>query len=163
MTPSEDMRKFSLIIESVEFKNGVYCCCNPSQETKDAIKSFCAAYDVPNPLSAKDLHCTLIYSDKVDPDFESISTYDKPIEAKFKGFDLFGEDKNTLVILLDSPDLQARHKELMDKYDLNYSWDDYAPHVSLSYDAKDFDISKLDDYNGALMFVGEEDSDLDTD
>ena len=56
MTPSEDMRKFSLIIESVEFKNGVYCCCNPSQETKDAIKSFCAAYDVPNPLSAKDLH-----------------------------------------------------------------------------------------------------------
>ena len=67
---------------------------------------------------------------------------------------------DTLVMLLDSPDLSARHKELMDKYDLNYSWDDYKPHITLSYDAKDYDISKLDDYNGALLFVGEEENDL---
>lgn len=162
MTPSENMRIFSLIVESVEYKNGIYCCAKPTQETKDAIKSFCAAYDVPKPLSATDLHCTLIYSDKIDDEFESIPTYEKPLQAKFKGFDLFGDDKDTLVILLDSSDLQARHKELMGKYDLNYSWPDFTPHISLSYDAAGFDIDKLDKYSGALMFGGEEDTDLET-
>ena len=160
MTPSEQMRKLTMMVESVDYKNGIYCCALPSQETKDAIKSLCAAYDVPNPLKASDLHCTIIYSDKVDTDFESTPKYPKMLEAKFGGYEFFGEDKDTLVMLLDSPDLSARHKELMDKYDLNYSWDDYKPHITLSYDAKDYDISKLDDYNGALLFVGEEENDL---
>ena len=160
MTLHEEMRKYALLIESVEYKNGIYCCVNLSQETKDALKSLCSAYDVPNPLKAGDLHCTLIYSTKVDDDFECIEKYPKMLEATFDGYDMFGDDKNTLVIKLNSPDLQKRHKELMDKYDLNYSYDEYRPHISLSYDAKGYDINKLDKYSGALLFVGEESTDL---
>ena len=31
----------------------------------------------------------------------------------------------------------------MQKYDLTYSYDEYIPHITLSYDIGDFDISKL--------------------
>lgn len=165
MSIAMDMRTVMMLLESTQndFSNGVYCSAKPTQSTTDALRAYCAAYDIPNPVPAGEMHTTLIYSDKGCLNFEHQEKYDQDIKANFAGFDMFGEDKNVLVVKLKCPELHDRHNELMDEYDLSYNFDEYRPHITLSYDASGVDISKLDPYHGDLMFVGENANELDTD
>lgn len=158
------MRDIMTLLENdSNFANGVYCSGKPSTSTTDALASFCAVNDIPNPISKSDMHTTIIYSEQGNPNFEWQPTYQEPIKAKFAGFDMFGEEKNVLVLKLKSPELSRRHKELMEEYGLSYNFDEYRPHITLSYDAEGFDISKLDDYFGDLIITGEDANELDTD
>lgn len=158
-----NMRDVMQLLESAEYSSGVYCSARPSQSTKDALRAFCAAYDIPNPISADEMHATLIYSEKGSHNFEHEESYKTLIKAKFAGFEMFGEDKNVLVVKLKSPELTKRHNYLMDEYDLSYNFDEYRPHITLSYDAAGIDISKLDPYYGDLILEGEDANELDLD
>lgn len=164
MSNTMDMRSVMQLLESTSnYSNGVYCSAKPTQSTTDALRSFCAVYDIPNPVPANEMHATIIYSEKGSPNFEFQESYSKDIKAKFAGYELFGEDKNVLVVKMTSPELHSRHNEMMDEFDLSYNFDEYRPHITLSYDAADFDLSKLDPYHGDLMFKGEEANELDKD
>lgn len=164
MSDAMDMRSLMLLLESEnQFSSGIYCSAKPTQSTIDALNSFCAAYDVPNAISGKEMHTTVIYSEQGNSQFQYQEKYETEIKAKFAGFDMFGAENDVLVIKIKSPELQARHKSMMEEYDLSYNFDEYIPHITLSYDAADFDISKLDDYHGDLMFSGEEANELDSD
>ncbi len=158
-----DMRTImEMMDKDTNFANGVYCSARPSTSTTDALAAFCAAYDIPNPISKSDMHTTIIYSEQGNSNFEWQPTYQEPIKAKFAGFEMFGENNEVLVVKLKSPELSRRHNELMDDYDLSYNFDEYRPHITLSYDAEGFDISKLDDYHGDLILTGEDANELDT-
>lgn len=165
MSTAMDMRSLMLLLEDVteKYADGVYCSARPTQSTIDALKSFCAAYDIPNPISGSEMHTTIIYSRQGNPDFTCIPEYETEIKAKFSGFDMFGKDKDSLVVKMKSPELQKRHKSMMKEFDLVYDFDEYIPHITLSYDAAGFDISKLDDYHGDLMFSGEDENELEKD
>lgn len=158
-----DMRTLMALCEGADYSAGVYCSAKPTQSTTDALRAFCAAYDIPNPVPASEMHTTIIYSTKGHPDFSCEEKYTPEIKAKFSGFAMFGENKDTLVVKMKSPELQKRHDEMMDEFDLSYNFDEYIPHITLSYDAPNFDISKLDNYYGDLMFSGEEANELETD
>lgn len=163
MNLSQEMRHWSLLLESENFENGIFAAAKLSQSSIDAIAAYIAAYDIPNPIPKKELHTTLIYSEKGNADFEAQDNYDSEIKATFTSFDKFGKDNEVLVMKVESDELHKRHKELMSTYNLSYNFDEYRPHITLSYDAKDFDISKLDDYYGDIIFIGEESNELDTD
>lgn len=58
---------------------------------------------------------------------------------------------NAVALLFQSPDLQWRHREMRDA---GASWDypSYLPHVTLSYEAREVDLSKVQPYQGRLIF-----------
>ncbi|WP_289145068.1 DUF935 family protein [uncultured Sphingobium sp.] len=60
-------------------------------------------------------------------------------------------DGNAIALLFQSLDLQWRHREMRDA---GASWDhpSYLPHVTLTYDAGDVDLSKVQPYQGRLIF-----------
>lgn len=72
-------------------------------------------------------------------------TYAKPI-----GFDLFGEEQNYLVLLIESPGIREQRKiyelsyEMKDKYEL------YRPHITLTYNHQGA-IPNIDEINFPLV------------
>lgn len=48
-------------------------------------------------------------------------------------YSLFGENKNILVLEIESPKLKAINKAYGDKYNMESSFPDYKPHITLSY------------------------------
>lgn len=64
-------------------------------------------------------------------------------------------DGEAVALLFQSPDLQWRHREMRDA---GASWDhpSYLPHVTLSYEAGDVDLSKVKPYQGRLVFGPEQ-------
>lgn len=64
-------------------------------------------------------------------------------------------DEGAVALLFQSPDLQWRHREMRDA---GASWDhpSYLPHVTLTYEAGDADLSKVKPYQGRLVFGPEQ-------
>lgn len=158
-----DMRSLMTFLEGINYNKGVYCSAQLSDDTKKQITQFCIDNDIPNIVPENEMHCTLIYSKKGHDDFDCETEYNNDVAAKFSGFEMFGKDKDTLVLKIKSNDLTRRHNEMMDEYDLQYDFDTYIPHITLSYDAIDFDHTALPKYTNTLKFIGEESSELETD
>ena len=141
MNGKEDILKES----QPENERGVYVAVKYNQSTCDDLLEFIKEYKIPSSLKAEDFHTTLIYSKKWDDitdlndDMEDseIVAYPKELHV-FETFD----KKRALVILLDCPYLEERHKYLMKKYDLTYDYTKYLPHITLSYDIGDVEIPK---------------------
>ena len=87
----------------------------------------------------------MIYSTKYDNIVENDVGEDLGTAEPLK-FHIFetADKKRALVVVLKSEYLVNRHKELMTNYNLTYDFDEYIPHITLSYDIGNFDISKLD-------------------
>jgi hypothetical protein len=116
---------------------------------------------IPNLLNPSDIHCTLLYSRKQVPLSGNI---DVDYDALVSNFELFGDNKEILVIKLLSDDIKKRHKFLMDTYDATYDYDEYIPHITLSYNIDKFDISNIDIKafnNSDFKFIYEYYKDLD--
>lgn len=142
---------------------GVYVAVKYNQSASDDLLEFIKEYDIPSTLNAEDFHSTLIYSRKhadiqdLDDDMEDseIVAYPKELHV----FDTF-DKKRALVIKLDCPYLEERHKYLMKKYDLTYDYDEYIPHITLSYDIGDLDIPKDVTFPKFFRIQGEYKEDL---
>lgn len=127
---------------------------------------FAAENNIPNQVPPEDLHSTLLFSHMPLPDYKPRGMYKAALTAIPKDVKLWGDDEEkALVIILDSPGLVRRHKYLMDKHP-EATWDhnEFIPHVTLSYDVGNFDISTLDVRKiGVLQFVEEYKDDIEPD
>ncbi len=76
-------------------------------------------------------HTTVHYSRKGNFYAERES---KPVKIKVEviGLELLGENKDILVALVKSPQIEEMHKELKRKYNLSYDWPEYLPHISIA-------------------------------
>lgn len=146
MSQTEEQRRFSLEYYYKTMKNGTYVGLNPTEKTRDSIEALQKRIGVKNPVGRDELHCTLIYSEKGNPDFRP---YDRGMEAEAVELKLFGENKNILVLTIHSDDLIMRHEQLR-HLGLRHSFDPYAPHITLSYDyqGESLDAEILYDENG---------------
>jgi len=161
------------LIELTESKKrGTYAAVRFSDDTVKRIKTFIEENEIPNPISANKLHTTVLYSRKYCPDYKAAGTYDTPLVGKPKKFDLWksqpdedGNRSNCLVLAYDCPELVKRHKSLMDEHKATFDFDQYRPHVTLSYDAgADFDVNKLKPQDvGNIEITKEYMEDLDLD
>lgn len=139
-----------------ETEQGAYVAVKFSQESVGNVEKFRNETGVKNPLESSEFHCTLIYSAK--PPNAPIKVKGALDEAAaVTGLKIFvaKDEKNALVLTLSSDFLQKRHKELMEEYDLSYDFEEYIPHITISYDCGDYDIDHIEipDYLKDLEIV----------
>ncbi len=135
--------------------DGSYVAVKYDDESRDKLYEFAEKLNLPNLLPKSKYHTTLIYSRKYNPDVkEDQSLY--PLKIKGKELHVLDtqDNKRALVMKFDSPELVERHNFLMSEYQLQYDYDEYIPHITLSYDIGDMDV----DFSGKfpIMTVTEE-------
>lgn len=126
---------------------GTYAAVKFCKDTTALIQDFCESTQIPNPVPVDDMHCTVIYSRKYLPEFQALGEIDPPNIATFKGFRVFptsSGEKVALVLELQSKFLHDRHQSIMKEHGATYDFDEYIPHITVSYDVGDFDPSTLD-------------------
>jgi 2'-5' RNA ligase len=124
--------------------SGVYVNVEPDEETRLDIYQFFKDQNIPGLIAPDEYHVTLMYApdqemadyeDKIDDDVGSMT-------ATFYSYALYGEEKDCLVMVIESPELHAAHERLA-ALGLKATYEYYSPHLTLSYQGKDVDISKL--------------------
>jgi len=119
---------------------GNYVAVSFGADTVDEIKSFMDANDIPNQVTPSKLHTTVIYSKKYDKSVKGQGDIDPPWIGKPDHLEVWeSKDKDTkcLVLVYGCTQLENRHKYLMSHHDLTYDFDEYIPHITLSYDIGD--------------------------
>lgn len=127
----------------LESKAGTYAAVRPLHPDAQHLKNVMKDYGVPNPEKADKLHCTLLYSRKHLPNYVPDTSMTHVVCVSSLEMWLTRSGKNCLVMKLDAPSLIDRHKDLMTMHDAEYDYPEYKPHVSLSYDIGDYDITEL--------------------
>lgn len=153
--------KLTEILAEAKEKKGTYAGTYFDNDTVTAVKKYIDDNNIPKPVSADKLHTTLLYSRKYLPDYEPAGEYDEPLEGKplelvvwkTQG-DENTEPANCLVLKYDCPELVARHKQLMKDHGATFDYDEYTPHITLSYDIGDMDINDLPDVKKAIPRIG---------
>ena len=145
--------------EEVHFPDGVYISVKLSEETELAVKEYQEKYLKGQKINT-DLHCSLIYSKK--PQVEEIEPAEYTAVGTFKEFNLFGENKDALVAEINSQDLLKRNEALVQEYKFISEFDDYKPHITLSYSVENLDLNLLPAMDFAFKFQDEAIESLDT-
>jgi len=133
-----------------------------SLPTKERMRGFLDR--VPNAVPFEKIHSTLIYSRK-RIDFVPMGEFKTPWYATADKFENWKtqDGKNALILLLKCDKMVNRHKEIMNTTDATYEYDEYKPHITLSYDVpegfKDFSLPHI--RIGLLEVVEEYYEDLD--
>lgn len=142
---------------------GIYVAVKIGGDSKRCLQQITNQYTIPNMISFSKLHTTIVFSRKFDHIVPNSANRFKGIITGYKIF-LTRDEKNGLVVELDSKDLVNRHKELMSMYDLTYEFETFIPHFTLSYDVGDnFDVTKLPIPNCSIVFESEYVEPLDLD
>lgn len=159
--------------ELFENKKGTYVGIQWPKEVAETILETANEYNVPNLLDPSEIHTTVIYSrvgfnhTPSDEDFK-FSTVG-PNNSRKSMIEVFeSQGKRILVIKLYSKQIIYRHNEIMTKNPTaTYDFPEFIPHITLSYDIGDYDISnfdyeqyseRLEDASGGIEYV--EDLDL---
>ncbi len=120
---------------------GTYAGVRFSPATQEALAALQRRHGVPAPTPREKFHVTLVYS-RLPVEWEPADRLDEA--AVPIGWEVWdqGDGNRALVLLLASEWLTARHVEARLR---GATWDheDYRPHVTLSYDAGDFDTTGL--------------------
>lgn len=105
-------------------------------------------------LPADGLHVTLAYS-KEPVDWNDPGINERPTSSTggARSVEPLG-DEGAIVLRFESPELSQRWKQFVDA-GAHWQYDEFRPHVSITYDGKDVDLSKVDPYMGPLDFDGE--------
>lgn len=147
-------------------EDGTFAGVHFSNASVQALKEFADANQIPNQTPIEDYHSTLLFSRSPLPNYEPWGAYKSALTAIPKYATIFGEgDEKALVIVLDAPGLVKRHKYLMSKHpEATWDHDEYLPHVTLSYNAGDFDPNSLNVTDiGPLEFIEEYGADIEPD
>ena len=128
---------------SEDKKEGAYVACKFSDASADALYTFAEKLGVDNIVPRTKYHITVIYSTvPVPKTFKAKGDFDEPLLVQPNHLTIFPtrEGNGALVVELYSAELKKRHKELMEKYKLQYGFPEYKVHTTLSYDVGDFEI-----------------------
>lgn len=143
-------------MEDDEKKNdepGTYVAGYFSDESQNQIFELAKKIGVPNLVPKDKYHVTIIFSKKTIS-YKGLNDLKEPWIVEAAEFHVFPTQsgKKCLVLKLDAPDLVHQHNKIMKKYkEATYDFDEYIPHVTLSYDMKDFEMPK----NSELEVLGE--------
>ena len=137
-------------------------------KTIGKIKTFIEENEIPNGVPEEKLHSTLLYSRKYLPEYEPHGHYKKSMAGTPTEFNVWksqpdenDKTSNCLVLAYDCEDLVTRHNHLMDEHGGTFDFDEYRPHVTLSYDIGDMNIDNFNpDDIGPINIVQEYGEDL---
>lgn len=141
-------------------KRGTYSGLSVDTDTSKKLVEYISDNNIPNPTKPGKLHLTLLYSRKHLPNYKPAGELDTPYECKATGFDSWkttpedpDEKKtNCLIVRLTCPEITKRHEDLMKEHGATWDYDDYRPHIALSYNIGDLDVSKLPKIDFPIVF-----------
>lgn len=153
------------INEQEEQKPGTYAGVRFSDRTVQALIDYCDQNNIPNRLSEDKFHSTLLFSRKHLPDYVPKGRYNKPMIGEFSKIECWPSqvDTNCLIMRFKCESFKNRHKYLMNKHNATWDFENFLPHLTLSYDVpSDFDPSILPPFEGPIEIVEEYCEELDT-
>lgn len=101
-------------------------------------------------LEAKELHVTIAFSKKV-VDWSEIKalTNEVKISNEKRVVQKLGDD-GAVVLRFESTELKNRWKEILD-HGASWDFDDYHPHVTITYDGKDLTLENIKPFDKELI------------
>lgn len=156
-------------LDELNSTKGTYVGVRFSEKTLDILEQYNKDNGIPNPLKRNKMHATVLYSRKYCPAYGAPGKYSEPVLARTDNFEVFtstssdGEVSRCLVVKLDCQYLQLRHSTLMHIHSATYDHPHYTPHITLSYNIGDLDISTLPELSVDVEIVEEYGMDLDLD
>lgn len=121
--------------------NGTYVAVKFSADTVLRIRDLQNKVGLNNPISPEELHATVCYSR--NPIHVVPQVGNKIISVHGIVENLKTETGDYVILRLDSPHLVKRHEQLK-KLGATHDFDDYLPHISLSYDDEITEPFELD-------------------
>jgi len=142
------MKHIKQLINELQSKKVTYAAVKFSPLTVERLVRFIREGGISNPVDSNELHCTLLYSRKYLSDYKGYGYYESPIYAIPLNLEVWEieDNKRVLVLPLKCDKLIERHNHLMSKHNATYDFEEYAPHVTLSYDFK----GSVDDINASV-------------
>ena len=125
---------------------GTYAGMRLDVASADALQKYIEANQIGNATPKEKFHTTLIYSRKECPDYTPLGRISPAYVAKPLKLETWDtrDGKRALVLKLACPQLEARHKEIMNAHNATYDFPEYIPHITLSYDVgPDFSSQKM--------------------
>jgi hypothetical protein len=129
---------------------GVYSSVKPNPHTADLLDEYIKSSGIPNPVPKDKLHSTIVYSrqgfagykPKTDMTIVQPNHKDEWGAEHTYGIQRLGENKEAIVLTYYCYELE---EQFWQAARLGASWDHvgHVLHVTLSYDAPDFDITQL--------------------
>lgn len=115
---------------------GTFVCVKFDDKTVEYLYDFIELCGIDNPIDSDDFHATVLYSkekDLVELKSTPISLY--RMQAKVSGVDIFTnkDGSKALVLKLDSHHINNRHEYLRSKYNVEHTFLEFCPHITLSY------------------------------
>lgn len=100
----------------------------------------------------QDIHVTLAYS-KVEVDWTTLTPDTTPLTSTGgeRHLEALGDDGEAKVLRFEDDALEARWQALKDA-GCHWKYDAYKPHLTISWDADDLDLTTLEPYTGKLEF-----------
>lgn len=150
---------------------GTYAGVRFDTNTQTRIDKYMKKNNIPNRVPTNKLHTTVLYSRKFLPNYKPIGKLVPPLIGHPKKLVIWktnppagGPSTNCLILIFDCKELVKRHKQLMKEHSATYDYDEYVPHITLSYDIED--ITNVDDLQdcktiGNIMIVEEYAQELD--
>lgn len=136
-------------------KSGIFAGVHFSSTTIDAIIKYQKDNNIPNPLDSKEFHSTVVYNKSPIINFRCLDELSPSWKGKFKEMILLPSDANkALCIEYECAKLTARWQQVLD---MGAAWDypSFIPHITISYDIGDTDISTFPPYPGPIEIVEE--------
>ena len=146
------MRLVELTEKKKEEEKGTYAGYHFDPIEVEGIRRWAEDNGVPDVMPNDKMHSTLLFSRKHCPNYEALGQLEAPIDAEVDGKEIWPtkDGKHALVIRLNAPDMLNRHEALMQEHGATYDYDEYKPHITVSYDVGDEfplgDMSDIGDY-----------------
>ncbi len=141
--------------------NGKYITLKPDEQSKAHLLSLIKKLRLENPVQENDLHITLIYSKEVRKEANDYKINQKEYTVNASHFDLYGDNKDCLVIAIDSEELHKKHNFLKEN-GFQHSYEKYNPHITIAFNVSevpdDILLKTLNDKK--LIFSNEEIHDI---
>lgn len=139
-------------------RDGTYVAVELDSKTSEKLFNWVTENNITNPTPKSEYHCTVVYSTKPIPEAKKENA-DLPFTATFDKWEVFDTQSGDkcLVARIKSDEIVELHERYHSKYDAKYDYDEYKPHVTVSYNLKgDVPTTKPDfKFNfDALTFKG---------
>lgn len=111
-------------------------------------------------VSGRDMHVTIMYCrNEVDwtkageayPGSADENGYITIRPGGMRLLEKFGPEGKAVVLCFASTDLQWRHVDIKEATGAKWEWPDYTPHITLTYEGADIDISKVKPFIGKIV------------
>ena len=151
---------------------GSYVAVKFSKESTNAIRNFMVETNIPDKLKQSELHSTIVYSRVHLPEFKAHGTLSEPWIATPTGFKIWESKPNSfdkrstycLVMTISCKDMDDRHNYAKKDHGATFDFDEYQPHITLSYDVGvGFDVDKLKWTGDPISVISEYCEDLEDD